>query len=80
MLTFGDTERKEIKDEIMLAIEFFKKDNSDWGIGLCYSLLGRTSESNVARNYLNRALECFKKVEHYRGCCSALFKLAEIEK
>ena len=65
------------------ALKFFKK--SQWGKGLTYNLMGRTYvykstyDFNKAQDYFYKAIECFQKIDHYRGTYVTLKDLHDLQ-
>ena len=62
---------EKVQARLKHAKKFFK--TNDWGKGLTYNLLGRTYVSKItydfdqAYKYYQKAIKCFKKIDHYRG-------------
>jgi len=73
------------------AEKYFREDRNEWGLGLTYSLMGRSctlkelstelSESTyqTAKFYLRKAIENFAKCEHYRGIYMSYEDLIELQ-
>lgn len=75
---------EKIENQLQVALTHFMEDESQWGLGLTYNLLGRVwsfrkmFNFEKAKHYLDKALECFKSIDHCRGMYITLKDLHDV--
>jgi len=64
---------KKIETKLHLAEKHFQVEDSMWGLGLTYNLLGRVYcfkkmyNFHKSKEYYEKAVFCFKSIDHHRG-------------
>ena len=80
-----------MEKRLFQAKKFFELDNSQWGLGLTFSILGRiysfkdhelaNSKENIrkSKQYYISALDNFNQIDHYRGIYMTAKDLHDLE-